>query len=265
MKNTAGTKHETAGKKTIDLLWMLFLLLAWAGVLFVLFKTNGHLSVDEILHFQPESKSLAVLTMTGLFLLKSVDVIMHSGVLYAANGVMFSLPMSICLNIMETVLMITLTYHIGKAIGRPLVLKIREKYQKVKAFSDLQISSEFVVALLLRAAGIPVTVSSLYMGSSGFHYGSYLLGSVCGLLPQIAAYTLLGTAAGDLYSPAFRIAMICSVGVSVSAVLFSVVILHSRKKAEANRAFAKAETRIPDTGCCNEYDVSIQGKERGRN
>ena len=68
---------------------------AWISLLILFLKNRGGLSVEDILRYQPESKTKAILIMQGLFALKSVDFLLHSGVLYAADGVMFSLPAAI--------------------------------------------------------------------------------------------------------------------------------------------------------------------------
>jgi len=79
-------------------IWGAVLAFAWTSVVVLFVKSNGNLSVQELLNYQPESTLLALLTMAGLFLLKSVDFLMHSGVLYAANGIMFPPPVALLLN-----------------------------------------------------------------------------------------------------------------------------------------------------------------------
>lgn len=195
--------------------------MAWAGVLLILVKVNGHLSVSELLRYQPENKVLAILTMTVLFLMKSVDFLLHSGVLFAANGIMFPLPAAIALNVLETVLMLTLSYFVGKVMGKPILSYIGEKYPKIKRFASPPEKNELTVALILRATGTPATMASLYMGAAGFRYSSYLVGSVIGMMPLVIAYTVMGVGVGDLSSPVFWIALACSGVVSVIALLLS--------------------------------------------
>ena len=212
-------------QKKHQIFWGVFMAMAWAGVLLILVKVNGRLSVSELLQYQPENKVLAILTMTVLFLMKSVDFLLHSGVLFAANGIMFPLPAAIALNVLETVLMLTLSYFVGKVIGTPILSYIGEKQPKIKRFASLPKKNELTAALILRAVGTPATMASLYMGAAGFRYGSYLVGSVIGMMPLVIACTVMGAGVGDLSSPVFWIALACSGAVSVIALLLSAIIV----------------------------------------
>ena len=101
-------------------LWGVILLFAWSTVLLVFLKSNGNLSVNSILNYKPENTGLAILSMLGLFLLKSVDFLMHSGVLYAADGIMFPLPAAVMINLIGAAIMLTPTYFIGRTLGEPV-------------------------------------------------------------------------------------------------------------------------------------------------
>ena len=112
-------------------IWGAVLAFAWTSVVVLFVKNNGNLSVQELLNYQPESTALALLTMAGLFLLKSVDFLMHSGVLYAANGIMFPLPVALLLNTLGAAIMVTPTYWIGRTMGAPALRYIAEKHPKI--------------------------------------------------------------------------------------------------------------------------------------
>ena len=72
--------------------WAVCLVLLWGFAIFLFIRTHGDLSMQDLLRYQPESRPLAALAMCGLFLLKSVDFVLYSGLLYAMDGVMFPLP-----------------------------------------------------------------------------------------------------------------------------------------------------------------------------
>ncbi|MBQ2546203.1 MAG: hypothetical protein II557_07930, partial [Clostridia bacterium] len=80
-------------------------------------RKNGGLTVEQLVTYKPKNPVAAALGMLGLFALKSVDFIMHSGVLYAASGVMFPLPVALALNIVGAAIMVTPCYFIGRALG----------------------------------------------------------------------------------------------------------------------------------------------------
>ena len=220
-------------QKKHQIFWGVFMAMAWAGVLLILVKVNGRLSVSELLQYQPENKVLAILTMTVLFLMKSVDFLLHSGVLFAANGVMFPLPAAITLNVLEAGMMFTLSYFVGKIMGEPILSYISEKHPRIRRFAALPKKSELTAALILRAIGTPATMASLYMGAAGFRYGSYLVGSVIGMLPLMIAYTVMGVSVGDLSSPVFWIALASSGVVSVIALFLPAnIVKHEKAKRQ---------------------------------
>ena len=77
-------------------LWCAAMLCVWAAVIGLFVSNHGHLTVRQLLDYTPEEPVTAVFVMLGLFCLKSLDFIMHSGVLYAADGVMFPSPAPWC-------------------------------------------------------------------------------------------------------------------------------------------------------------------------
>ena len=109
-------------------LWGCMLGAAWISLLILLLKNRGGLSVEDILRCQPESKGKVILVMLGLFTLKSVDFLLHSGVLYAADGVMFSLPTAIAINLLGAAVMVTPPFFIGRTMGEPMLNELTEKH-----------------------------------------------------------------------------------------------------------------------------------------
>ena len=188
-------------------IWGGILLCAWGLILWFLIRNGGRLSVEQILNFKPESTAAAVAAMTGLFALKSVDFIMHSGILYAANGIMFPLGWAIVFNLFGSALVMTTPYLIGKTLGKPLMAILEKKTPKLKTVNALSLESDFLVAFLFRISGLPLSILSLYFGAMGLRFGRYLAGSVLGFLPLLLNYTVLGMAASDVTSPVFLIAV----------------------------------------------------------
>ena len=131
-------------------LWGCMLGAAWISLLILFLKNRGGLSVEDILRCQPESKGKVILVMLGLFTLKSVDFLLHSGVLYAADGVMFSLPAAIAINLLGAAVMVTPPFFIGRTIGQPMLNELTEKHPKIRQIAEIPEKSELVVNILLR-------------------------------------------------------------------------------------------------------------------
>ena len=170
--------------------------------------------------------------MAGLFLLKSVDFLMHSGVLYAANGIMFPLPVALLLNTLGAAIMVTPTYWIGRTMGAPVLRYIAEKHPKIEKVSAISSKREWLTSLLLRACGLPLLPVGLYMGAVNSRYSSYLLGSLIGIFPLMAAYTVMGTGIGDLSSPVFWWALGFNILICIAAIVILYFLLRKKKNTE---------------------------------
>lgn len=215
------------------MIWGAVLLLAWGLVIALLFRLNGNLTVEDILNYQPNSPLLAAVAMLGLFLLKSVDFIMYSPVLYAASGIMFSFPVAVLINIAGVAIMVSTPYFIGRSLGPPVIQHLRDKYPKLQIIDRLHLNSDTASSFLLRMLGLPLIPVSLYLGAVRLRYSEYLLGSILGLLPVTICATVFGTAANDPDSPAFWLALIVQVSCMVlSALIYAIIMKRTSKRPE---------------------------------
>ena len=158
------------GKKQ-KLLWGLFLLCAWGTVILLFSRHHGGFTAKELANYKPDNPLLSCLVMLGLFALKSVDFLMHSGVLYAASGIMFPLPAALLLNTVGIMITVTPTYFLGKAWGPPVIETLCRKYPRLRVFADDQKGGSLAVAILLRTVGLPIQVGSVYMGAANYRFG----------------------------------------------------------------------------------------------
>ncbi|MCR5089306.1 MAG: VTT domain-containing protein [Oscillospiraceae bacterium] len=176
-------------------LWLILLLGIWSMVIVILIRHHGNLTLEDILAYKPASPVKAVLTMLGLFLLKSVDIFMDSAILYTANGIMFSPIAAILLNLTGLAITYTTPYIIGKTTGRSLLTALERRYPKLADIDCVNQSNDFLVSLLFRFCGLPLTPLSLYFGAMKMNFGKYMAGSMVGLLPILLSYTFLGNTA----------------------------------------------------------------------
>lgn len=217
-------------EKRIRWIWGACLLLIWSCAIALFVRTNGWLSVDELLHFRPESKLMAVLAMLGLFMLKSVDFLINSGVLYAVSAILFPLPAALALNLAGAAIVSAVPYCVGHSLGAPLLAHIRRRYPKLRRLEAVQTKGVFFFALLMRCAGIPVCIVGVYFGADKSDFQKYMAGSVLGLMPMIIPYTILGSSAADYHSPVF----ITAIGVRVLVLILSAFLYrHLLRKEKA--------------------------------
>lgn len=215
-------------KRMPDIIGKVILALIWIGIITVCFIHRKDLSAESIASYAPQNLWLASMVMLALFALKSLSIVIYSGLLYAASGILFPLPAAIMLNLVGTVIMVTLPYGIGRKQGMSAVEQIRAKYPKAEAIHELRAKNDFVFSFLVRMIRLPSDVASLYMGAVNVEYKKYLLGSLLGMLPHILTYPVMGMQIQNIKSPEF----ILSLCVEIAYILISSVIyaIYRRKK-----------------------------------
>lgn len=211
------------GKKYLQI----FAALLWAALILLCFLYRDELSLDELLNHTPKNPWLAALVMLALFALKSLSLVLYSGLLYAANGILFPLPAAIFLNLCGAVIMLSLPYAIGRKNGASAIRYVQEKYPKFQILQSFSAKNDLALSFLARIVRLPSDVVSLYMGAIQVNYKKYLLGSLMGILPHTITYPLMGMNIRDLHSPEFKISLLIEiVYVVTTSVLY---LLYSRR------------------------------------
>lgn len=215
--------------------WSAALLCVWGSVAAIFLRNHGNLTVAQLLNYTPENPVLAVLVMLGLFTLKSLDFLMHSGVLYAANGVMFPLPFALLLNTVGAAIMLIPPYFVGRSLGAPIARKLRVKYPKLAEIDRLRLGDGFLTALLIRVCSLPLTIASVYLGATEMPFVPYLTGSLIGLIPVLVSYALMGAAADDPTSPKFIAGAGAIAFTTVSAmIVYALLLRRALKETKAH-------------------------------
>lgn len=215
--------------------YKVLLLLAWAAVLLFCLLNRERFTVGGVLSYTPQNPLLAAAFMMLLFALKSMSVFIFSGILFAANGLLFPLPAAILLNVLGAAIMVSLPYWLGRKLGKDAVSRITAKYPKAAALRRLRTGHEFMISFVTRAINVlPSDILSLYMGAVGITYWKYLPGSILGMLLSLITFPIMGMNIADPTSPAF----LWSIGiqVAVSAAVIAGYWLYSRKTASKRQS-----------------------------
>ena len=208
-------------------------LIVWAVLMVLLCWSMGGVSLQDLLSYQPEQPVLAALAMLLLFALKSMDAVIHCGVLFAAAGLMLPLPAAFTVNILGIVLMSVIPYAVGWQLGLEAADALRQKHPRLREAESFQSRHAVLVSALLRTIGLPTNVTGIYLGAMQFEFLPYLEGSVLGMLPLLIFFTLIGTSADDVHSPLF----IASVaGQIVLTILSALVYAALRKRDRQNHS-----------------------------
>ena len=209
--------------------YKVILLCVWLVILAVCFVNRDRFSVDGVLRYSPQNPLLAAAFMLFLFALKSLSVFIFSGILFAANGILFPLPAAIALNVLGAAVMVSLPYWLGRRLGKEAVDSVLEKYPKAEALRRMRTGRELSLSFITRAINIlPSDILSLYMGATGINYPKYLAGSLLGMLLSLITFPIMGMNITEPTSPWFWASMI--IQVLVSAVFIGGYWVYYRKK-----------------------------------
>ena len=163
-----------------------------------------NLTVEELLHYTPESLPLAAAALLALYAFKSLSVVFPLSVLYVASGIIFPLWMAWLVNLGGLAVCAAIPYWVGRVSGRELARRVVAAHPKAARISEVAGRSEVFTAYLLRVVGIvPGDLAGILLGAMGMGRRSYLAGSVLGLLPGMVIQTALGEYASDPSSPVF--------------------------------------------------------------
>ena len=206
----------------------------WAALIIVCIVNRDKITAEGIVGLVPKDSILSVIVMLLLFAVKGVAVFIYGSILYAASGILFSLPVAIIVNTIGTVIMTTIPFYIGKKAGSRLLGELVKKNSKLELLRDTQKKNEFFVSFFLRMVGLlPADLVAMYLGASGMRYKPYFFGTVIGLLPAIVCFSVMGMSIDDVGSPQFLISLIVEVGLMLlSLLIYFIWKLKSKRKRD---------------------------------
>ena len=214
-------KYNSYIRKTLKVIsYIIFTAFICAFFIFCLMH-RGQITPDLITNLMPNNQIMAAVFMILIFGLKSLFVFIYCGILYAACGMIFPIPIAILVNVIGTAVMISVPYFFGRRSGSKYIEKIVEKHPKMSILNEAEDTNSFLLSFAVRVIGIlPYDMVSAYFGARGISYGEYLLSGVLGSLPGIVAFSIMGMSAHDVTSPVFLI----SAGAQLFIMLLSVMV-----------------------------------------
>ncbi len=209
--------------------------LAMIGVFITIyFMFFRDVSVEHILEFTPDNLFVAALVIWGIFALKSMSLFFPMLIIIAATGTIFpNVFLAVLINTAGIIIQITIPYMIGRFAERDFVERLLNKNMKAGRLREIKSKNEWFLAYFLRVINIlPCDLVSLFMGSTGFGYMKYYIGSVLGILPGMVATTVLGAKITDPSSPEFLIAASVEIVFSVTSfIVYRIYLKKQRTKA----------------------------------
>ena len=194
-----------------------------------------HITMEEILSWQPKNLFLAALAIACFFAVKSASVFIPLMIPQILAGHLYSRDMALLINLLGLVIVMSVPYRIGKGLGNAKMEQLLQKYPKIKSILKAQDDNQMAFSFMLRACCVPpADVVTMYLGATGMPYLTNVIGGVLGCFPSMVLTTFLGANIRNPESPAFWKALILNVvWVILSGLGFYLFRkFHSGKEAE---------------------------------
>ena len=169
---------------------------------------GDQLDPELLLSYAPARPWLAAGMVVALFALKSLSVVFPTWILAVVSARLFPLPAALAVCAAGVAVEVSIPYWISRLSGAQALERLVEKHPKAQAIRSFRLGGDFFFAFLSRIVGLfSCDLISMYMGAVKLPYLPYLLGSVCGFFPHVAAYAFMGDAIADPTSAQFRLAV----------------------------------------------------------
>lgn len=176
---------------------------------------------------------IAELIILGVYAVKAVMMVVPASLIYISVGMAFDPKRAVIVNLLGIALEVTVTYFLGKFLGKDAVeKKIRNTKAGDKFFTMLEKNRNAAIFLMRFIPAFPIDFSSLFMGAFDFKFFPYLIFSVLGIAPRVIAFTVIGEGIYELIPMKYIVlAVICAIPV-VTAVLLIKKFVVKKKKSE---------------------------------
>ena len=171
----------------------------------------------------------AYLAVIGVYALKSVVFVVPAMMIYLSVGISFDTPTALILNLAGLAVEITITFFLGRFLGKEYVTKMLEKNKAGQKLLNVKAKTKNSFLFLVRFTGMPIDFTSLFLGASGFNFIPYFLVSLLGIYPRVLLFTIIGDSIYR-YIPKDLIIKLVIAAIPVAVVGFVVYKLVRKRK-----------------------------------
>ena len=134
------------------------------------------------------------------------------------------------INTVGIMIEITATYIMGRFLGKDAVEKKLSSTKAGNKLLSMKQKNKNIAVFVIRFTGIPIDISSLFMGAFDFKFVPYFFLSLAGILPRVLVLTAVGDGFYNLIPMKYLLAAVIVIvpAAAAAAVIKSVV---SKKRA----------------------------------
>lgn len=172
------------------------------GLLYL--HNRHHITMEEVLSWQPENLVLAAVALLCLFAVKSATVFIPIMIPQILTGHLYTRDIALFINLLGLVIVMSVPYWIGRGLGTAKMERLLQKYPKIQSILNVQDDNQMAVSFMLRACSVPpADIVTMYLGATGMPFLTSVIGGVLGYFPGMVLTTFLGANIRNPESPAF--------------------------------------------------------------
>ena len=172
------------------------------GLLYL--HSQHHITMEEVLSWQPENLVLAAAVLLCFFAVKSASVFIPLMIPQILAGHLYPRDIALLINLLGLVIVMSVPYWIGKRLGRAKMEQLLQKYPKIQNILKAQDDNKMAFTFMLRACCVPLAdMVTMYLGATGMPYLTNVIGGTLGSFPSMVLTTFLGANIRNPESPAF--------------------------------------------------------------
>lgn len=176
----------------------------------------------------------AVLTIWGIYLLKSMVFVIPASLIYIAVGMAFPAHWAILINAVGIFIEVSVSYLFGRIMGGDYVVNKLRKVKYGDKIIELHGKNKLSAIFLIRVLPVfPIDLVSLFLGAVKMKFSTYFLISIGGILPRVILFTILGDGLYD-YVPMDKIALAAAILLPIALVVWVIKYAVKMRKAENN-------------------------------
>lgn len=193
----------------------------WAIVIYFVADYFRNVDPRDVVDYINASQTRGLFVLIGLYSLKAVTFVIPIALLFIASGAFLPLFQAVILTYALLAIELTLTFVIGRLLGREKVSKILSKNKRAEKFLHMDIEEGFLMTLMLRIVPNPsIDFISLLLSTTNLSYKSFITASLLGLTPSLLTYIFIGDAIWDPVSTAFIVPFMFRIALSIGTFAF---------------------------------------------
>ena len=207
-------------RETLKLIVILSLLFVSAFFIFKYWNDLTHINIRELKKFIISYGIFSALIFVIIYSVKPIALIIPASVLSILAGNIFGAFFAFILSIIGCFFAGSLAFFLSRILGKSFVDKVLKG--KLLSLDDDIEKHGFKIMLLMRLSFVfPYDALSYAAGLTKMRYEDFILGTVLGVIPEMFAYSFIGSNIGNPFSINFILPILIVIFIATTAYVFS--------------------------------------------